>query len=128
MVAVATRSSWRSGQLLRMSVVAIDKPTGSVVAGGKKIFPIGVSIPPPPGAKTADGKDALAELAAGGVNFLRTGINAWTAEFLDGQIAAERARLDGAAAHGLRCWLWLGELANLPPSAAGKPPSLNEQL
>ena len=111
-----------------MSVVAIDKASGSVVAGSTKVFPIGVSIPPPPGAKTADGKDALAELAAGGVNFLRTGVSGWAAELLDGQIAAERARLDAAAAHGLRCWLWLGELANLPPVAAGQPPSLNEQL
>jgi hypothetical protein len=111
-----------------MSVVEIDAASGSLVIGGKKVFPIGVSNPPPPGAKTPDGNDALAELAAGGVNFLRTGLGAWTAELLDGQIAAERARLDTASAHGLRCWLWLGELANFPPATAGKPPSPNEQL
>ena len=66
-----------------MSVIVIDKASGSVVAGGKKVFPIGVSNPPPLGAKTPDGKDALAELAAGGVNFLRTGVGNWSAELLD---------------------------------------------
>src|SRR5436190_9115265 len=88
------------------------------------LFPIGLSNPPPPGGKTPGGADALAELARGGVNLLRTGIPNWNGELLQGQIANERARLDAAAAHGLHCWLWLGELANLPASS----PSTNEQL
>ncbi len=111
-----------------MSVVAIDKATGSLVAGGKKLFPIGLSNPPPLGAKTPDGADALAEIAAGGISFVRTGVAAWTAAGLDEQIAAEGAKLDAAAAHGLKCWLWLGELPNFPPPAAGNVPSANEQL
>src|SRR5215475_12046238 len=87
-------------------------------------FPIGLSNPPPPGGKTTGGEDALAELARGGGNLLRTGIPNWSAELLPGQIANERARLDAAAAHGLHCWLWLGDLPNLPPSS----PSPKETL
>ncbi len=44
---------------------------------------------------------------------------------LDGQIAAERALLDAAQAHGLGCWLWLGDLANFPGGATG---TRNQQL
>ena len=44
------------------------------------------------------------------------------------QIAAERALQDAAAAHGLLCWLYLGEVPNLPAPDAGQPPSANEQL
>ena len=111
-----------------MSVVAIDKTTGSLVAGGRKLFPTGLSNPPPPGAKTPDGAGALAEIAAGGISFLRTGVAAWTAAGLDEQIAAEGAKLDAAAAHGLNCWLWLGELPNFPPPADGNAASATEQL
>ena len=74
-----------------MSVVAIDKATGSLVAGGKKLFPIGLSNPPPLGAKTPDGADALAEIAAGGISFVRTGVAAWTAA---GLRRADRSRAE----------------------------------
>jgi len=111
-----------------MSVVSIDKATGVLVVGGQRVFSIGFSNPPPAGSKAPSGKDGLAELAAGGASLIRTGIAGWSSEFLDGQIANERARLDEAAAHGLHCWLWLGELANFPAGAAGALPSLNEQL
>ena len=43
---------------------------------------------------------------------------------IDQQLAAERARLDAAAAHGLECWVWLGSLTNLPAGA----PSPQERL
>lgn len=48
---------------------------------------------------------------------LRTGRGDWSASKLDVQLAEERARLDEAAAHGLRCWVWLGSLTNLAPGA-----------
>jgi hypothetical protein len=102
-----------------MGVVGIDRASGALLVDGKKTFPVGVSNPPPPGGRAPSGKDGLAELAAGGVTFVRTGNATWSTELLDGQIANERARLDAAAAHGVRCWLWLGDLANLP--AAGSP-------
>ena len=84
----------------------------------RSCFRSGFRIPPPLGAKTPDGANALAEIAAGGITFLRTGVAGWSAAGLDEQIAAEGAKLDAAAAHGLKCWLWLGELPNFPPPTA----------
>jgi hypothetical protein len=103
--------------------VAIDA-TGALVVGGEQLFPIGLSNPPPVGSKTPAGRDGLAEVAANGVNFVRTGIEGWDVEFADGQIAQQRELHAAAHAHGLRCWLWLGTTPNLP-AAHG---STNEQL
>ena len=110
-----------------MSSVTIDR-TGVVVIGGKKVFPIGFSNPPPLGKKAPSGRDAWEELAVGGASFVRTGTDGWSLELVDGQIAVERASQDAAAAHGLHCLLWLGELTNLPARTAAQPPSANEQL
>jgi len=99
-----------------MGVVGIDAATGSLLVGGKKVFPIILSNGPPP--------SGLAEVAAAGVGFLRTGTGGWTQEFVNGQIQNERKQLDAAAQHGLRCWTWLGRLPNLPPN----PGSTSEQL
>ena len=74
-------------------------------------FPICLSQPPP---------TRLNEVAAAGVNMIRTGTALWSSEFADGLIAQERAKLDAAAKNGLSCWLWLGDLTDLPP-AAGSP-------
>jgi hypothetical protein len=106
--------------------VAIDGETGALVVGGEKVFPIGLSNPPPPRSTTPAGRNGLEEVAANGVTFVRTGIQDWSAEFLDAQVAAQRALHGAAAAHGLSCWLWLGTTPNLPPP--GGPPSANEQL
>ena len=40
---------------------------------GKKVFPIGFTIPPPPDAKTPGGKLALEEFREAGAIFIRTG-------------------------------------------------------
>jgi hypothetical protein len=97
-----------------MSVVDVDRATGVLVVEGDKIFPLVLSDGPPLGAKAPDGQDALAELAAGGANFIRAGRGIWSPESIDQQIAAEREVLDAAAAHGLRCWLQLGNVPDLP--------------
>jgi len=106
-----------------MTSVTIDA-TGVLVVGGQKVFPLGLSLPPPVGGKTPDGKDAWQELKAGGASFVRTGRADWDAQQIDAQIAAEQKLEDAAAAHGLHCWLWLGALPNLP-TTAGSP---REQL
>jgi hypothetical protein len=103
-------------------------PSGGLKVGAKTLFPIGISLPPPPDGKAPAGRDGLAELAAAGVTFVRTGMVGWNDEFVDAQIAAERKRLDAAAAHGLHCWPWLGELTDLPLVKPGEPPSLKEQV
>lgn len=97
-----------------MSVVDVDRTTGALLVDGRKLFPIVLSNGPPLGAKAPNGKDALAELAAGGASFLRVGRPTWSLESIDQQIAAEREVLDAAAAHGLHCWLQLGNVPNLP--------------
>jgi hypothetical protein len=107
-----------------MSRVTIDPSTGALVIDGEKVFPLGFSNPPRPGAKAPNGKEGLKELADAGASLIRTGMNNWTAASIDEQIAAERAVQDAAAAHGLRCWLWLGEVPNLPE----QPNSVKEQL
>jgi hypothetical protein len=100
-----------------MSAVTVHRPTGSLLVAGKRVFPIVLSNPPPVGRKAPSGRYGLAEVAAGGVSFLRTGRPDWGFEFVADQIAAERESLDAAAEHGLRCWCWLGLLANLPRKA-----------
>src|ERR671937_1879475 len=106
-----------------MTSLTVD-PTGALVIDGQKVFPIGVSNPPPVGGKTPDGKDAWQELKAGGASFVRTGRANWDAQQIDAQLAAEKQLEDAAAAHGLLSWLWLGDLPNLPTTAG----SSKEQL
>ena len=110
-----------------MSTVAIDS-TGCIVIDGQKVFPIGMSEAPPLGGKTRDGRDAWAEVASAGANFLRSGLRSWNLQQIDSQIAAERARMDGAAAHGMYCWPRLGNAGNLPTTTAGGQPSVPDQL
>jgi hypothetical protein len=107
-----------------VSVVVVDRSTGALLVDGRKVFPIVLSNAPPLGAKAPSGGDALAEVAAGGASFIRSGRPDWSIVSVDQQIAAERGLLDAAAAHGLHCWLQLGEVPNLSARAL----SANEQL
>ena len=107
-----------------MAVVGIDAATGSLLVGGRKAFPIVLSNGPPPASVAPSGRNGLAEVAAAGVSFLRTGIGNWSPEFVAGQITNERKLLNAAATHGLLCWTWLGRLPNLPAT----PGSTNERL
>jgi hypothetical protein len=100
-----------------VSVVAVDRSTGALVVEGRKVFPLVLSNGPPLGAKAPDGGDAFAEVAAGGASFIRVGRPNWSLESIDQQIAAEREVLDVAAAHGLHCWLQLGNVPDLPARA-----------
>src|SRR2546429_904069 len=106
-----------------MSVVAIDS-TGSIVVDGRKVFPVGLSEAPQPDGQTPDGRNAWAEVANAGVNFVRSGLREWNLQQIDAQIAAERARMDAAAAHSMFCWPRLGNARNLP-AAQG---SVEEQI
>jgi hypothetical protein len=97
-----------------MSSVTIDPKTGVLVVNGRRVFPIVLSEGPPHGRKAPSGRDALAEVAAAGVSFVRTGTADWSVDAADRQIAAERATLDAAAEHGLHGWTRLADLTNLP--------------
>jgi hypothetical protein len=107
-----------------MSVVSVDGATGSLVIDGQKVFPIGLSEAPQPDGQAPDGRSAWAEVASAGVNFVRSGLRQWNLAQIDAQIAAERARMDTAAAHGLHTWPRLGNAGNLPSA----PGSVEEQL
>ncbi|HEU5213957.1 MAG TPA: hypothetical protein VFU30_00295 [Gaiellaceae bacterium] len=107
-----------------MTAVAVDRSTGALLVDGRKVFPLVLSNGPPPGAKTPSGGDALAEVAAGGANFLRSGRPDWSLQSVDRQIAAARELLDAAEAHGLLCWLQLGSV----PDFSDRAPAANEEL
>ena len=110
-----------------MSTVTIA-PTGALLIDGSPHFPIVLSNGPQPGNSTPGGRNGLAEVAAAGVSFVRTGTADWNLSGIDSQLAAQRGLLDAAAAHGLRAVLWLGNVPNLPPHVPGQPPSPQEQL
>jgi hypothetical protein len=109
-----------------VSAVTIDGSTGCLVIDGRTVFPIVLSDPPPRGGKAPNGNDGWAEVASGGVNFIRSGRGDWNLQAIDQQIAAERVVLDEAATHGLHCWLRFADVANLPPPTGSL--SANEQL
>src|SRR5438034_8532820 len=44
-----------------------------LLINGKKVFPIGFTMAPPPGAKAPNGRDGLQELHDAGGSFLRSG-------------------------------------------------------
>ena len=110
--------------LRRVTAVSVDCSTGSLLVEGRKLFPIVLSNGPPVGAKAPSGVDALAEVASGGASFIRAGRPDWSLGSLDEQVAAELQVLDAAAAHGLHCWLQLGNVPDLPDRA----PATREQL
>ena len=110
-----------------MSIVAIDS-AGCLAIDGQNVFPLRLSEAPSVDGKTRDGRDAWAEVASAGANFVRTGLRDWSLPQIDNQILAERARMDAAAAQGMYCWPRLGNAGDLPPAPAGGQPSVKEQL
>ena len=82
-----------------------------LVINGRKVFPIGLTKAPPPGATTPDGRPAYAELREGGAVFMRTGTSGgpWS----EATIAEEDRWMAAAAQYGLYCWPFLRELASV---------------
>ena len=111
-----------------MALVAVDPATGALVTGGRKVFPLCLSNGPPRDRVAPSGRNGLAEVAAAGINMIRTGSAAWGAETAPGLIALEQQALDAAAEHGLFGWLWLGDLTDLPARQAPAQPSDRELL
>src|SRR5205809_3935062 len=83
---------------------------GVMEVDGKKTFVISFSIPPPPGGKTPDGKDAFAELAEAGTTFMRVRPTTGPQDYTESGIRTIKAWLDEAANHGMHCWVTLGHL------------------
>lgn len=99
------------------STVILDT-NGVLVIDRKKVFPIGLSSPPPPDGKAPNGKNAIQELHDAGATFLRTGARGgpWDKE----AIAQERKYQDAAARYGMHCWVFLNELGAVPEGNAAR--------
>src|SRR5258708_30616387 len=90
-----------------MSDSSIDLVTGDMLIGGKRVFPIGLSDPPPVGSTAPNsGLDAWAEIARAGVSFVRN-YTVWTAAGVGEQILSVAEELDAAPPHGLQLWISL---------------------
>src|SRR5262249_12600949 len=80
-----------------------DPATGNLLAGGRPLFPLGLSDPPPVDGTAPSGAPAWAEIAAAGVNFARH-YQAWTAGAAAEQLLEVRHKLDVARDHRLQVW------------------------
>ena len=89
-----------------MTRTSVDPATGNLLVGGKPVFPIGLSDPPPLGSTAPSGSDAWAEIARAGVRFVRN-YTVWTAAGVAEQLISVAQELDAAPAHGLQLWLAL---------------------
>lgn len=92
-----------------MPPTRVDAATGNLIAGGKRIFPLGMSDPPPVDSTAPSGKPAWEEIAAAGVNFGRNYIG-WTSAAAAEDILAVRHQLDAAVAHGMQMWVALAQI------------------
>jgi hypothetical protein len=100
----------------RGSHVTVDRDLALVI-DGKKVFPIGFTMPPPPDGKTPEGKNGIEELHDAGATFLRTGSGGpWD----EAALAQETAWEDAAARFGMHCWVYLGDLASIAPGEREK--------
>ena len=86
--------------------VRLDKDNRWIV-NGKPYFALGLSGAPPADLKTPDGKDGWAELASGGVNWMRIGAYPWKEE----AIGDVQAQMDAAARVGIYGMLALWDLS-----------------
>jgi hypothetical protein len=89
----------------------VDAATGDLLVGGKRVFPIGLSDPPPVGTSAPSGRDAWAEIAAAGVGYGRN-YTVWTAAGAAEQILSVEQELDAAVQHGMQLWVALAGVDN----------------
>lgn len=103
------------------ATVTIDKDNRWIV-DGKPYFALGLSGAPAADLKTPDGKDGWAELASGGVNWMRIGAFPWktSAE------AEVRAQMDAAARVGIGGMLAIWDLS--APTNAGEEKELRQTI
>ena len=95
-----------------MTPTRVDPATGNLVVGGKPVFPIGLSDPPPV-STTVPGSavPAWAEIARAGVNFVRN-YTVWRPGAAAEQLIEVGEELDAARAHDLQVWLALAGVDN----------------
>lgn len=94
-----------------MTRTTVDGATGDLLVGSTRVFPIGLSDPPPLDGTAPNGRPAWAEVAAAGVTFARN-YTVWTAAGAAEQMTAVLQQLDAAVEHGLQLWLALAGVDN----------------
>jgi hypothetical protein len=92
-----------------MTVTRLDAATGNLLVAGKRVFPLGLSDPPPVDSQAPNGKPAWAEIASAGANFARN-YTVWTAAGAAEQLIALGQELEAAQQHGLQMWVALAGL------------------
>jgi hypothetical protein len=89
-----------------VSAASVQAGTGNLLVDGKRVFPLGLSDPPPVDSTAPNGKPAWAEVASGGANFARN-YTVWTSAAAAEQIISLGRQLDAAAQHGMQLWVAL---------------------
>src|SRR5256885_13852303 len=92
--------------------VTLDE-NGVMEIDGKKTFVISFSLPPPPGGRTPEGRDAFEELKDAGANFMRIRSLNSKFEFDEEGMKTVEAWLDSAAHAGMHCWITTAELSTM---------------
>lgn len=94
-----------------MTRTTVDAATGDLLVGGKRIFPIGLSDPPPVDSTAPSGLAAWEEISRGGVTFGRN-YTVWTAAGAAEQILEVEQQLNAAAQRGMQLWVALAGVDN----------------
>jgi hypothetical protein len=93
-----------------MTSTRIDPTTGGLVVAGRRVFPLGLSDPPPVvGAAPNSGLPAWTEIATAGVTHVRN-YTVWNPGAIAEQLFAVGQELDAAQREGLQVWLGLAGL------------------
>ena len=92
-----------------MTVTKLDTATGTLLVAGERVFPLGLSDPPPVDSQAPNGKPAWAEIASAGANFARN-YTVWTSAGAGEQLIALGQELEAAQQHGLQMWVALAGL------------------
>ena len=94
-----------------VTATRIDPKTGNLLVEGRRVFPLGLSDPPPFDSTAPNGKPAWAEIGSAGVNFARN-YTVWTSAGAAEQIISLGRQLDAASQHGLQLWVALAGIDN----------------
>jgi hypothetical protein len=95
----------------------LDPATGCLLSAGRRVFPLGLSDPPPVDGTAPNGKPAWAEISSAGVNFGRN-YTVWTRAAGAEQLIDLGQALDTAVQHGMQLWVALAGIdANLSKKA-----------
>jgi hypothetical protein len=99
----------RAESLTKPAKITFDQ-AGALVVDGRTVFPLNLTVIPPPEAKAPNGKPAYQEFSEGGAMFMRTGGPKWDETQLETELRYQAAAAQG----GMRCCPWMGwDLCNI---------------